>query len=90
VLKRLRSESWLLEVQARKSSIFTVYVVLLQRMLLLDAAGPLEVLRVANREQQKIRFEVRYVGPEASIVSSVGITLAEIELCRRLHRTALW
>jgi transcriptional regulator GlxA family with amidase domain len=57
----------------------TVYVVLLQRMLLLDAAGPLEVLRVANREQQKIRFEVRYVGPEVSIVSSVGITLAEIE-----------
>ena len=57
----------------------TVYVVLLQRTLLLDAAGPLEVLRVANREQQKIRFEVRYVGPEASIVSSIGITLAEIE-----------
>jgi transcriptional regulator GlxA family with amidase domain len=57
----------------------TVYVVLLQRTLLLDAAGPLEVLRVANREQQKIRFEVHYVGPEASIVSSIGITLAEIE-----------
>jgi transcriptional regulator GlxA family with amidase domain len=57
----------------------TVYVVLLQRTLLLDAAGPLEVLRVANREQQKIRFEVYYVGPEDSIVSSIGITLAEIE-----------
>jgi transcriptional regulator GlxA family with amidase domain len=39
----------------------TVYVVLLQRTLLLDVAGPLEVLRVANREQQKIRFEVHYV-----------------------------
>jgi transcriptional regulator GlxA family with amidase domain len=57
----------------------TVYVVLLQRTLLLDTAGPLEVLRVANREQQEIRFEVHYVGPEASIVSSIGITLAEIE-----------
>ena len=52
---------------------------LLQRTLLLDAAGPLEVLRVANREQQDIRFEVHYIGPEASIVSSIGITLAKIE-----------
>ena len=43
----------------------SVYVVLLQRTLLLDAAGPLEVLRVANREQQDIRFEVHYIGPEA-------------------------
>jgi transcriptional regulator GlxA family with amidase domain len=57
----------------------SVYVVLLQRTLLLDAAGPLEVLRVANREQQDIRFEVHYIGPEASIVSSIGITLAKIE-----------
>src|SRR5260370_18864696 len=57
----------------------TVYVVLVQRTLLLDAAVPLEVLRVANREQQKIRFEVHYVGPEASVVSSIGITVAEIE-----------
>jgi transcriptional regulator GlxA family with amidase domain len=56
-----------------------VYVVLLQRTLLLDTAGPLEVLRVANREQRRIRFEVHYVGPEASIVSSIGITLAKIE-----------
>src|SRR5260370_11533764 len=57
----------------------TVYVVLLQRTLRVGVAGPLEVLRVANREQQKSRFEVHYVGPEASIVSSIGITLAEIE-----------
>jgi transcriptional regulator GlxA family with amidase domain len=56
-----------------------VYVVLLQRTLLLDVAGPLEVLRVANREQQNVRFEVHYIGPQASIVSSIGITLANIE-----------
>ena len=56
-----------------------VYVLLLQRTLLLDSAGPLEVLRVANREQQAIRFEVHYIGPEDSIVSSIGITLAKIE-----------
>src|SRR5882724_6234494 len=56
-----------------------VYVVLLPRTLLLDVAGPLEVLRIANREQQEIRFEVHYVGPEASVVSSIGITLSKIE-----------
>jgi len=56
-----------------------VYVLLLQRTLLLDAAGPLEVLRVANREQQDLRFEVHYIGPESSIISSIGITLAKIE-----------
>lgn len=35
--------------------VIAVYVVLLQRMLLLDVAGPLEVLRVANREQEANR-----------------------------------
>ncbi|MCU1319505.1 MAG: AraC family transcriptional regulator [Edaphobacter sp.] len=56
-----------------------VYVVIPQRTLLLDVAGPLEVLRVANREQEAVRFEVHYVGPAASVVSSIGMTLAEIE-----------
>jgi len=56
-----------------------VYVVLLQRTLLLDAAGPLEVLRAANRDQQEVRFVVHYVGPENSIISSIGLTLAKIE-----------
>jgi transcriptional regulator GlxA family with amidase domain len=59
--------------------IIVVYVVLLPRVLLLDVAGPLEVLRVANREQEAIRFEVHYVGPVDSMVSSVGLTLAKIE-----------
>ena len=59
--------------------LISVYVVLLQRMLLLDAAGPLEVLRVANRDQQEVQFVVHYVGPDPSIVSSIGVTLAKIE-----------
>ena len=56
-----------------------MYVVIPQRTLLLDVAGPLEVLRVANREQEAVRFEVHYVGPAVSVVSSIGMTLAEIE-----------
>ena len=40
-----------------------VFVVIPPRLLLLDIAGPLEVLRQANRQQNSVRFEVRYVGP---------------------------
>jgi transcriptional regulator GlxA family with amidase domain len=56
-----------------------VYAVLPPRTLLLDIAGPLEVLRKANRLQAAIRFELRYVGPSPRVLSSVGLTLAEIE-----------
>ena len=56
-----------------------VFVVVPPRLLLLDIAGPLEVLRQANRLQNSVRFEVRYVGPTASLQTSIGITLAAIE-----------
>lgn len=56
-----------------------VYVVLPPRTLLLDLAGPLEVLRVANRVQQAIRFDVHYVGPADSVLTSIGIALTGIE-----------
>jgi transcriptional regulator GlxA family with amidase domain len=47
-------------------------------VLLLDIAGPIEVLRKANLEQQKVRFEVAYVGPEPNALSSVGLELVGI------------
>ncbi|MBX9876338.1 MAG: GlxA family transcriptional regulator, partial [Beijerinckiaceae bacterium] len=47
-------------------------------MLLLDAAGPVEVLRKANLEQQAVRFVVSYVGPRATVASSIGLVLADI------------
>lgn len=56
-----------------------VYVVLAPHTLLLDIAGPLEVLRKANDYQRTIRFETRFVGPVAELVSSVGLTLSRIE-----------
>jgi transcriptional regulator GlxA family with amidase domain len=56
-----------------------VFVVVPPRLLLLDIAGPLEVLRQANRIQGKVRFDVRYTGPRASLQTSIGVTLAEIE-----------
>lgn len=56
-----------------------VFVIVPPRLLLLDIAGPLEVLRQANRLQNSVRFEVHYIGPTSSLQTSIGITLAEIE-----------
>src|ERR1700750_1841210 len=56
-----------------------VFVLVPARLLLLDIAGPLEVLRQANRVQNSVHFEVRYIGPRSSLQTSIGITLAGIE-----------
>jgi transcriptional regulator GlxA family with amidase domain len=56
-----------------------VYVILPPQLLLLDLAGPLEVLRRANHVQRGVRFEVRYVGPVASMRTSIGVMVTAIE-----------
>jgi transcriptional regulator GlxA family with amidase domain len=56
-----------------------VYVVIPPRLLLLDVAGPLEVLRWANHVQGTVRFEVHYVGPSSSLQTSIGLILKNIE-----------
>lgn len=61
-----------------ESRILDVWVVLPERVLLLDIAGPMEVLRRANVEQSALQFNVHYVGSSARATSSVGIALADI------------
>jgi len=56
-----------------------VYVVLPPRVLLLDVAGPLEVLRRANQVQSGVRFDVHYVAPTTEVQSSIGVSLTAIE-----------
>jgi len=53
-------------------------VVVPPRVLLLDLAGPLEVLRKANLLQQKVRFSITYVGPAHECHSSIGLRVADI------------
>lgn len=55
-----------------------VYMVVPPRVLLLDVAGPMEVLRKANLEQEAVRFSVTYVGPSDSTTSSIGLGVAGI------------
>jgi transcriptional regulator GlxA family with amidase domain len=53
-----------------------VVVVVPPRVLLLDVAGPIEVLRKANLCQDRIRFDVSYVAPVGMVSSSVGLEIA--------------
>lgn len=55
-----------------------VYVVVPPRVLLLDVAGPIEVLRKANLEQDAVRFSVTYVGPTLSAGTSIGLAVSGI------------
>jgi transcriptional regulator GlxA family with amidase domain len=67
-----------------------VYVVLTPRTLLLDVAGPMEVLRRANLLQDRVRFEVRYIGPTRKLRTSIGLALADVRpLPRALPETAM-
>jgi len=60
-----------------------VYVALPPNTLLLDVAGPLEVLRRANAIQQALRFELHYIGPARTVRSSIGLELGAIQALPR-------
>ncbi len=55
-----------------------VFVVVPPRALLLDIAGPMEVLRQTNRAQAAVRFTVSDIGTASSVRSSVGLDLSGI------------
>ncbi len=63
---------------ANQSVDIPVYVVVPPRVLLLDIAGPIEVLRKANLEQSAIQFTVNYVGPSRTAGSSIGLAVTGI------------
>lgn len=67
-----------------------VLVVLPPRCLLLDVAGPLEVLRRANLEQRELRFDVRYVAATRALTCSIGLRMDGLgALPRRLPADAI-
>lgn len=55
-----------------------VFFVVPPRTLLLDVAGPIEVLRKANVEQKALQFKVSYIGPSDIVTSSIGLSVANI------------
>jgi transcriptional regulator GlxA family with amidase domain len=62
----------------RQPTEIPVFVVVPPRVLLLDVAGPMEVLRKANLEQAAVRFVVAYIGPSPSAHSSIGLGVTGI------------
>lgn len=56
-----------------------VYVVVPPHVLLLDVAGPMEVLRKANLQQHAVHFTVNYVGPSSRVRSSIGLDVTGVE-----------
>lgn len=72
------------------SADIAVYVVLPPRTLLLDVAGPLEVLRRAALEPGAPGFTVTYVAPRPRVTSSIGLDLSGLSpLPERLPDGAL-
>ncbi len=60
---------------AESPRLVPVYMVVPPRALLLDVAGPVEVLRRANAEQEGLRYAVTHVGPRPSVQTSVGLVV---------------
>lgn len=56
-----------------------VFVVLPPQTLLLDVAGPLEVLRYANQQQSEVRFECHYIAVSVTQTTTIGLSLAGLE-----------
>ncbi len=61
---------------ASEPRVVPVFMVVPPRALLLDVAGPVEVLRRANAEQTRLRYDVTTSARPATVQSSVGLTLA--------------
>ncbi|MFZ6657922.1 GlxA family transcriptional regulator [Undibacterium sp. TJN19] len=56
-----------------------VYFLLLPDTLLLDLAGPADAFLFANRYQDQLRFEMRFISPLDSVTSSVGLQLGPLQ-----------
>jgi len=68
----------LVMTQAQAQRRIPVIVVLPPRTLLLDVAGPIEVLRRANLIQDRVRFDVRFVGATRALRTSIGLTVSGV------------
>ncbi|HTD07114.1 GlxA family transcriptional regulator [Undibacterium sp.] len=56
----------------------SVYFLLLPDTLLIDMAGPADALLFANRYQQEVHFDLKFISPFPQIRTSVGLQLGEL------------
>ena len=80
-------------MNARKAPIDLLFVVA-PHALLLDIAGPAEAFRMANlwlaEHGQPARFRLRFAAPAASSVTSVGLSLANLETLPKTLGPSTW
>src|SRR5678815_3248226 len=80
-------------MNARKTPIDLLFVIA-PHSLLLDIAGPAEAFRLANlrRTERGLlpRFRLRFTGPLATTVTSVGLSLTELEPLPKILKSPTW
>ncbi len=59
--------------------VIPVFILVPPDTLLIDIAGPLEVLRYANQEQDRVRFDYRYISAQSRQKTSIGLMLDGLE-----------
>jgi transcriptional regulator GlxA family with amidase domain len=59
--------------------VIPVFILVPPDTLLIDIAGPLEVLRYANQEQDRVRFDYRYISVQSRQQTSIGLMLDGLE-----------
>lgn len=59
--------------------VIPVFILVPPDTLLIDVAGPLEVLRYANQEQDRVRFDYRYISSKPRQQTSIGLMLDGLE-----------
>lgn len=64
---------------ADERQVIPVFTLVPPDALLIDIAGPLEVLRYANLEQQTLRFDCHYIASTARQTTSIGLGLDGLE-----------
>jgi transcriptional regulator GlxA family with amidase domain len=77
-----------------RNSTIDVLFVIVPHALLLDVAGPAEAFRLANLRYTELelpaRFRLRYAGPVADPVTSVGLKLGALEPLPKILNTPTW
>ncbi|MES2070446.1 MAG: helix-turn-helix domain-containing protein [Pseudomonadota bacterium] len=69
---------------------YTVYFLLLPETLLIDMAGPADALLFANRYQQEICFDLKFISPFPRIHTSIGLQLGDLApLPQQLEQDAI-
>ncbi len=66
-------------IPGNDSQVIPVFVVIPPQTLLLDVAGPLEVLRYANEQQEQIRFDCHYVAAQTNQTTTIDLGLCGLE-----------